>query len=66
MNNDDYCLCLFIQKISNGFYTISAYIDDLIIIGTKEQTEEASSSLQSESEVKGLHSASLFNTHSEV
>jgi hypothetical protein len=51
INNDD-CPCVFIQQSSNGFCIISAYVDDLTIIGTHKEIEEASSYLKSEFEMK--------------
>ena len=47
MNNED-CPCVFIRKSNKGFYIISVYVDDLNIIGTTEDIEEASSCLKSE------------------
>jgi hypothetical protein len=52
-NNED-CPCVFIQRSPNGFCIISAYVDDLNIIGTHEEIEEASSYLKSEFEMKDL------------
>jgi len=53
MNNED-CPCVFIRKSNKGFYIISVYVDDLNIIGTTKDIEEASSYLKSEFEMKVL------------
>jgi hypothetical protein len=53
MNNED-CPCVLIRKSNKGFYIISVYVDDLNIIGTTEDIEEASSYLKSEFEMKDL------------
>jgi hypothetical protein len=58
-NNDD-CPCVFIQRSSNGFYIISAYVDDLNIIGTYEEIEEASSYLKSEFQMKDLGKTKFY------
>jgi hypothetical protein len=52
-NNED-CPCVFIQRSSNGFCIISTYVDDLNIIGTHKEIEEASSYLKSEFGMKDL------------
>jgi hypothetical protein len=39
-NNDD-CPCVFIHKFLIGFYIISVYVDDLNIIGTELDINEA-------------------------
>ncbi|WVZ93868.1 hypothetical protein U9M48_039821, partial [Paspalum notatum var. saurae] len=52
--NSEDCPCVFIQRSQNGFCIISAYVDDLNIIGTHEEIEEASSYLKSEFEMKDL------------
>ena len=53
LKNDD-CPCVFIQKSNKGFCIISVYVDDLNVIGTTEDIEEASSYLKSEFEMKDL------------
>jgi hypothetical protein len=40
INNDD-CPCVFVMKSSDGFYIISIYVDDLNIICTTRDIEEA-------------------------
>ena len=52
-NNDD-CPCVFIKKSTNGFCIISIYVDDLSIIGTTRDIEEASAYLKTEFEMKDL------------
>ena len=52
-NNDD-CPCVFIKKSTDGFYIISIYVDDLSIIGTTRDIEEASAYLKTEFEMKDL------------
>jgi hypothetical protein len=53
INNDD-CPCVFIKKSSNGFCIISVYVDDLNIIGTTRDIEEAMAYLKTEFEMKDL------------
>ena len=48
------CPCVFIQRSQDGLCIISVYVDDLIIIGTPRDIEEASSYLMSEFEMKDL------------
>ena len=45
-SNED-CPCVFIQQSQYGFCIISVYVDDLNIIGTPRDIEEASSYLMS-------------------
>ena len=45
--NKDYP-CVFIRRSQDGFYIISVYVDELNIIGTPRDIEEASSYLMSE------------------
>ena len=52
-NNDD-CPCVFIKKSTDGFCIISVYVDDLNIIGTTRDIEEASAYLKTEFEMKDL------------
>jgi hypothetical protein len=51
---NDYYPCVFIRKSKRGFYIISVYVDDLIIIGNTEDIKEASSYLKTEFEMKEL------------
>jgi hypothetical protein len=51
--NDD-CPCVSIRKSKKGFCIISVYVDDLNIIGTTQDIEEASLYLKSEFEMKDL------------
>ena len=52
-NNDD-CPCVFIKKSTDGFCIISVYVDDLNIIGTTRDIEEASAYLKTKFEMKDL------------
>ena len=52
-NNDD-CPCVFIKKSTDGFCIISVYVDDLNIIRTTRDIEEASAYLKAEFEMKDL------------
>jgi hypothetical protein len=52
-NNDD-CPCVFIRKSSTEFCIILVYIDDLNIIGTKLDINEARDYLKMEFELKNL------------
>jgi hypothetical protein len=52
-NNDD-CPCDFIRKSSTGFCIISVYVDDLNIIATKLDINEARDHLKTEFEMKNL------------
>jgi hypothetical protein len=52
-NNDD-CPCIFIHKSSTEFCIISVYVDDLNIIGTKLDINEARDHLKTEFEMKDL------------
>ena len=50
-NNDD-CPCVFIKKSTDRFCIISVYVNDLNIIGTTRDIEEASAYLKTEFEMK--------------
>jgi hypothetical protein len=52
-NNDD-CPCVFIHKSSSGFCIISVYVDDLNIIGTELDINEARDHLKMEFEMNDL------------
>lgn len=52
--NSEDCPCIFIQRFQNGFCIISIYVDDLNIIGTKAEVQEACEFLKSEFEMKDL------------
>ena len=45
---------MFIKKSLNGFCIISVYVDDINMIGTCKEIEEASSCLKTEFEMKDL------------
>jgi hypothetical protein len=53
INNDD-CPCVFIKKSNDGFCIIFVYVDDLNIIGTTRDIEEAMAYLKAEFEMKDL------------
>ena len=53
INNDAYP-CVFIKKLLDGFCIISFYVDDINIIGTHKEIEEANSCLKTEFEMKDL------------
>jgi hypothetical protein len=46
------CPCVFIHKYSTGFCIISVYVDDLNIIGTELDINEARDHLKTEFEMK--------------
>jgi hypothetical protein len=52
-NNDD-CPCVFIRKSLTGFCIISVYVDDLNIIGTEFNINEARDHFKTEFEMKDL------------
>jgi hypothetical protein len=52
-NNDD-CPCVFIKKSLSGFRIISVYVDDLNIIGSTRDIDEARNHLKTEFEMKYL------------
>jgi hypothetical protein len=52
-NNDDYP-CVFIYKFSTGFCIISVYVDDLNIISTEVDINEAHNHFKMEFETKDL------------
>jgi hypothetical protein len=54
--NDTDSPCVFIRKSQKGFCIISVYVDDLNIIGCKDDIEEASTYLKAEFEMKDLDS----------
>jgi hypothetical protein len=53
INNDD-CPCVFINKSDDGFCIISVYVDDLNIIRTTRDIDEAMAYLKAEFEMKNL------------
>jgi hypothetical protein len=57
-NNDD-CPCVFIRKSSTGFCIISMYVDDLNIIDTELDINEARGHLKTEFEMKDLGKTKL-------
>jgi hypothetical protein len=57
INND--CPCVFIKKSNDRFCIISVYVDDLNIIGTARDIEEAMAYLKAEFEMKDLGKTKL-------
>jgi hypothetical protein len=53
-SNSDDCLCVFVRKSASGFCIISAYVDDLNIIGHIKDIDEAYNNLKTEFEMKDL------------
>ena len=53
-SNSDDCLCVFIKKSQTRFCIISVYVDDLNIIGHKQDIDEACKHLKTEFELKDL------------
>ena len=47
-------LYVFMKKLLNDFCNILVYVDDINIIGTRKEIEEASSCLKTEFEMKDL------------
>jgi hypothetical protein len=58
--NNDVCPCVFIKKSSDGFCIISVYVDDLNIIGTTRDIEEAMIYLNMEFEMKDLGKTKFY------
>jgi hypothetical protein len=58
-NNDD-CPCVFIRKASTRFCIISVYVDDLNIIGTELDINEARYHLKTEFEIKDLGKTKFY------
>ena len=58
-NNDD-CPYVFIKKFHDGFYIISVYVDDMNIIRTVRDIEEAMTYLKIEFEMKDLGKNKFF------
>jgi hypothetical protein len=58
-NNDDWP-CVFIHKSSIGFCIISVYVDDLNIIDTELDINEARDHLKMEFEMKDLGKTKLY------
>jgi hypothetical protein len=53
-SNNDGCPCVFIRKSSTRFCIISVYVDDLNIIGTELDINEAQDHLKTEFDIKDL------------
>ena len=52
--NNPICPCIFIRKTISGFVIIVVYVDDLNIIGTPKEIQEAANYLKGEFEMKDL------------
>ncbi|CAA0833362.1 Protein OBERON 4, partial [Striga hermonthica] len=52
--NDQICPCVFIKKSHNGVVIVAVYVDDLNIIGTANEIQEAVTFLKGEFEMKDL------------
>ncbi|KAL4021171.1 hypothetical protein IC575_019962 [Cucumis melo] len=52
--NNPICPCVFIKKSQSGFAIIDVYVDDLNIIGTREELSKAIEYLKKEFEMKDL------------
>lgn len=50
--NDPMCPCIFIKRNGSSFVIIAVYVDDLNLIGTPEELEEAIAYLKKEFEIK--------------
>jgi hypothetical protein len=59
-SNNVYCPCVFIHKSSTGFYIISVYVDDLNIVGTELDNNEARDHLKTEFEMKDLGNTKFY------
>jgi hypothetical protein len=59
-SNSDDCPCVFIRKSATGFCIISAYVDDLNIIGHTKDVDEARNHLKVEFEMKDLDRTNFF------
>ena len=52
--NNAICPCVFIKKSSSGFVIIAVYVDDLNIIGTQKEVDDARTHMKEEFEMKDL------------
>lgn len=52
--NNPICPCVFIKKTTSAFAIIAVYVDDLNIIGTPKEIQEAVDYLKREFEMKDL------------
>ena len=52
--NNEICLCVFIMKSPSGFVIIVVYVDDLNIIGTPKEIDDARTHMKEEFEMKDL------------
>ncbi|KAG7549820.1 Reverse transcriptase RNA-dependent DNA polymerase [Arabidopsis thaliana x Arabidopsis arenosa] len=52
--NNAICPCVFIKKFPSGFVIIAVYVDDLNIIGTPKEIDDARTHMKEEFEMKDL------------
>ncbi|CAA7013547.1 unnamed protein product [Microthlaspi erraticum] len=52
--NNAICPCVFIKKFSTGFVIIAVYVDDLNMIGTQKEIDDARTHMKDEFEMKDL------------
>ena len=52
--NDVICPCIFIKKTTLGFVILAIYVDDINLIGTPEEVQNAIKYLKKEFEMKDL------------
>ena len=52
--NNAICPCISIKKLSSGFVIIDVYVDDLNIIGTQKEVDDARTHMKEEFEMKDL------------
>lgn len=52
--NNPICPCVFIKKTTSGFVIIAVYVDDLNIIGTDKEIQEARNCFKKQFEMKDL------------
>ncbi|CAA7034448.1 unnamed protein product [Microthlaspi erraticum] len=52
--NNAICPCVFIKKSSSGFVIIAVYVDDLNMIGTQKEIDDARTHMKEEFEMKDL------------
>ncbi|CAA7050290.1 unnamed protein product [Microthlaspi erraticum] len=52
--NNAICPCVFIKKSSTGFVIIAVYVDDLNMIGTQKEIDDARTHMKDEFEMKDL------------
>ena len=61
--NNAICPCVFIKKSSSGFVIIAVYVDDLNIIGTQKEVDDARTHMKEEFEMKDLGKTKFYLRH---